>query len=73
MRDPDGYYIEFCGCEPLENYLELKTIDASNLIKTLASMKGTAQKGERLKQLSMEAKQTVEIDAMHLDRVNSLI
>ena len=71
MRDPDGYYIEFCGCEPLENYLELKTIDAANLIKTFASMKGAAQKGERLKQLSLDAKQSVEIDAKHLDKVIS--
>ena len=71
MRDPDGYYIEFCGCEPLENYLEEKTMDAANLIKTLASMKGTAQKGERLKQLALDAKQTVEIDAMQHDKVIS--
>ena len=21
MRDPDGYYIEFCSCELLEDYL----------------------------------------------------
>jgi len=27
VRDPDGYYLEFCSCAPLEEYLEKKRVE----------------------------------------------
>ena len=31
MRDPDGYYIEFCSCESLESYLKDKMATHSTI------------------------------------------
>ena len=31
VRDPDGYYIEFCSCESLENYLKDKMATHSTI------------------------------------------
>ena len=31
VRDPDGYYIEFCSCESLESYLKDKMVTHSTI------------------------------------------
>ena len=31
VRDPDGYYIEFCSCESLESYLKDKMATHSTI------------------------------------------
>jgi len=43
VRDPDGYYIEFCNCDTLEKYLHAKMAAEANLQK-LRSIVTMAQK-----------------------------
>ena len=69
VRDPDGYYIEFCGCEPLENYLEKKTQEAEHLINNFSAISVPMIYGERLKQLARDAKQTVKKEANEIMKV----
>ena len=49
VRDPDGYYIEFCECGPLEDYLKDKTEEATQLIRNIGSLMKVKTLGERLK------------------------
>ena len=35
MRDPDGYYIEFCNCNSLDEIMEKKERDNEALISSL--------------------------------------
>ena len=69
VRDPDGYYIEFCGCEPLENYLEKKTQEAAHLINNFNAITVPMIYGERLKKLARDAKRTVKKEANDIVKV----
>ena len=44
MRDPDGYYIEFCACQELEDYMMEKMQIHSNISKTNNWTMETAEK-----------------------------
>ena len=56
VRDPDGYYIEFCNCGPLEDYLKEKTEEAAQLINNIKSLSTMKTMGERFKKFSASAR-----------------
>ena len=59
VRDPDGYYIEFCNCEKLEKYLQAKMVDdAQKYNFSVANSMLTF--GKKLKMIANDSKQTVE-------------
>ena len=55
VRDPDGYYIEFCNCQLLENYLHKKMEEETkkfNISTTLSFL----NMGKKLKKIAEDSK-----------------
>lgn len=52
MRDPDGYYIEFCTCESLEGYLTARAEANEKSVENVNGLIKAAALGARLKQKS---------------------
>ena len=50
MRDPDGYYIEFCNCNSLEQILEKKERDNETLILSLSTPLSSLKIGRIVKE-----------------------
>ena len=57
MRDPDGYYIEFCNCEELDNFLHRKQSENVSRVSSLISVQ---KYGNRLLKKAQEAKLVVK-------------
>ena len=66
VRDPDGYYIEFCNCNELDNFLHRKQAENVSLEEQLrrkhsvSSLNSVLKYGNRLHKLSQEAKVVVQ-------------
>ncbi len=67
VRDPDGYYIEFCNCDTLEKYLhdlaESRAQEEWNIIKTHSLLRA----GKMLKQRAHDSKNIVQQRTMRKD------
>ena len=59
VRDPDGYYIEFCNCEKLEQFLHTKMAEDAKKYNFLAA-KSALTIGKKLKTLANDSKETVK-------------
>ena len=57
VRDPDGYYIEFCNCEELDNFLHRKQSENVSRVSSLISVQ---KYGNRLLKKAQEAKLVVK-------------
>jgi hypothetical protein len=58
VRDPDGYYIEFCNCEKLENYLHQKMEEDSKKWN-FSTTRSVMTVGKKLKVLANDSKNFV--------------
>ena len=65
VRDPDGYYIEFCNCGPLEDYLKEKTEEAAQLINNIKSLSTMKTMGEKFKKFSASARENSRERNLH--------
>lgn len=59
VRDPDGYYIEFCNCEKLEMYLHEKMAEEAKKWD-MSTTKSVMNLSKKLKALAMESKTAVK-------------
>merc|ERR1719495_2506246 len=48
VRDPDGYYIEFCACEGLDDFLKQRMEDNKQAMATITSVMATRKLGDKL-------------------------
>ena len=55
MRDPDGYYIEFCNCESLERFLHVKMAEDSKKYN-FSTTKSVLTVGKKLKMRANDSK-----------------
>jgi len=60
VRDPDGYYIEFCACEGLENYLKDRMKKNSQEMSTLSSVIATNKFGKKMIGKAAKSKKSLE-------------
>ena len=66
VRDPDGYYIEFCNCDELDNFLHRKQSENISYEEQLrrkhsvSSINSVQKYGQRLRKKSQEAKIVVQ-------------
>ena len=66
VRDPDGYYIEFCNCDELDNFLHRKQSENVSYEEQLrrkhsvSSINSVQKYGQRLRRKSQEAKLVVQ-------------
>ncbi len=58
VRDPDGYYIEFCNCEKLEKYLHSKMADEAKRWNLSTSF-SVLSVSNRLKQIANGSRELV--------------
>ena len=56
VRDPDGYYIEFCNCENLEKFLHAKMAEAEGQKLSLARTISVSSLAAKLKRISVDSK-----------------
>ena len=59
VRDPDGYYIEFCNCQLLESYLHKKMEEETkkfNISTTLSFL----NMGKKLKKIAEDSKTSTQ-------------
>ena len=56
VRDPDGYYIEFCNCENLEKFLQAKMAQAENRKLDLVRASSLTRMGSKLKKMALNSK-----------------
>ena len=82
VRDPDGYYIEFCNCQLLDNYLEHKSTKTDNFgvsQNTRAIFREMVLKSKQLvakrkSQLRIEVRSRDEREkSEHTTRINSTV
>ena len=59
VRDPDGYYIEFCNCKKLEKYLHAKMVDDAQKYN-FSAVNSMLTYGKKLSMIANDSKQTVE-------------
>ncbi len=59
VRDPDGYYIEFCNCDKLEDFLNVKAAEDVKKWNMFATY-SVLTTGEKMRKISMDAKNIVE-------------
>ncbi len=57
MRDPDGYYIEFCNCESLDHLFREKLVESET--NWINSIKKLEKAGNQLKKIAEISKKTV--------------
>ena len=59
VRDPDGYYIEFCNCQFLESFLHKKMAEEAKKWNFNATQ-SVLTVGKKLKLVAKNSKETVE-------------
>jgi len=59
VRDPDGYYIEFCNCEKLEEFLHAKMAEAENQKIDLVRASSLNRMSSKLKMMALDSKKVV--------------
>ena len=55
MRDPDGYYIEFCTCDSLEGFLQERMEAAEAQVQDMNALMKAAAFGKRLSEKAQDA------------------
>ena len=68
MRDPDGYYIEFCNCETLEKYLHGKMAEEAKKWNFTAT-KSVLTVGKKLRMIANDSKMLVRTMSKELENV----
>ncbi|XP_063712181.1 uncharacterized protein LOC134840348 [Symsagittifera roscoffensis] len=75
VRDPDGYYIEFCSCESLEDYLKQIMADNSSIASKdewgVGTMTGMMSISGKLKQRSHDASAAVRQVRQRLEELDT--
>ena len=60
VRDPDGYYIEFCTCENLEIYLRAAMEKNNQHMNSLTALISTKKFSHKLMGKAIKSKKSVE-------------
>ena len=64
VRDPDGYYIEFCNCEKLEEFLHAKMAEAENQKIDLVRASSLNRMSSKLKMMALDSKKGTYLSSL---------